>query len=319
MSSLQGEFATLLTAPAKILIVDDDLINIRMLDGILHDHYDIMVAVNGEQALKRALLVQPDLILLDIGLGDLSGYDVFKYLAANEITRDIPVMFVTAHASEEEEQQGLALGAVDYVTKPYRPAIVQARIKNHIELKRQRDLLTLLTAQDSLTGLANKHGFDLFLEQAWHTAIRYQEAIAVISASIDDFKQYNDQYGHIVGNKSIKKVADVLAKNLLRKTDLLARYHEQQFICVLTKTDLQGAYYVAHKIQAALKDKAIPHHYSDVDQNMTLSLGVMAMHPHFYPSDRSVLIDSVTRLMHAAQTLGGNRILQKTYLPPRQH
>jgi len=143
MSSLQGEFATLLTAPAKILIVDDDLINIRMLDGILHDHYDIMVAVNGEQALKRALLVQPDLILLDIGLGDLSGYDVFKYLAANEITRDIPVMFVTAHASEEEEQQGLALGAVDYVTKPYRPAIVQARIKNHIELKSQRDLLTL--------------------------------------------------------------------------------------------------------------------------------------------------------------------------------
>ena len=283
---------------AKILVVDDDIISVRMLDGILRDKYDIIVATNGEQALKRAVLTPPDLILLDIGLGDMDGYQVCRYLSTNEITRDIPVIFVTVMDGEKEETKALELGAVDYITKPYRPSIIQARVHNHLELKRQRDLLNYLSCQDSLTGIANRRGFEIFLEQAWHSAVRFDETIALIYMDIDHFKKYNDNYGHIAGNKCIKKVADLLKDCLKRKTDLIARYRDDEFVCVLSKTDLDGALHVAKKIQATVLARAIPHNYATTHECVTLSFGIAAINPVGQQAEPPVLIDVASRLLY---------------------
>ena len=293
---------------AKILIVDDDILNIRMLDSILRDKYDIVVATNGEQALKRAVLTPPDIIQLDIGLDGMDGYQVFEYLTKNEITREIPVIFVTAMSSEAEEKKGLELGAVDYITKPYRPAIIQARLNNHLELKRQRDLLNYLSLQDSLTGIANRRGLEVFLEQAWQSAIRFEESIALIYMDIDYFKKYNDNYGHIAGNKCLKKVAESLRDGLKRKTDLVARYGGDEFVCVLSKTDLDGALHVAKKIQAAVLAKAIPHGYAITHNCVTLSFGVAAINPVGQQIGSQVLLDMASRLLHQAKEQDGNRI-----------
>ena len=124
------------TPRARLLIVDDDPINIRLLDGMLSDDYDISVALGGEQALKRVATTPPDLILLDVQMVDMDGYEVCRRLKEGEHTRDIPVIFVTANGDANEEIKGLELGAVDYITKPFHPLIVKVRLKNHLELKR---------------------------------------------------------------------------------------------------------------------------------------------------------------------------------------
>ncbi|MDP2902830.1 MAG: diguanylate cyclase [Methylovulum sp.] len=295
---------------AKILIVDDEMINIRMLDSILRDKYEIIVALNGEQALKRAVLTPPDIILLDIAMDGMDGYQIYQYLAGNEATRDIPIIFVTALASEAEETKGLELGAVDYITKPYRPSIIRARLNNHLELKRQRDQLNYLSSRDSLTGISNKRGFEIFLDQAWERAVRFDEPIVLIYMGIDCFKKYNDNYGYIAGNKCLKKVADRLKACMNRKTDLLARYGGDEFVCVLSKTDIDGALQVAKKLRATLLDGAIPHQYAATGV-VTLSFGVAAINPVWQKIGSSVLIGTASGLLFQAKQQGGDQVCHK--------
>jgi diguanylate cyclase (GGDEF)-like protein len=298
-------------ARAKILIVDDEITNIRMLDSILRDKYDIIVAINGEQALKRAALTPPDIILLDIGMEGMDGYQVCRYLASNEVTRKIPIIFVTAMDSEAEEKKGLELGAVDYITKPYHPSIIKARLNNHVELKRQRDLINYLSAHDTLTGIANSRGFKLFLDQAWQSAVRFDEAVALIYMDIDHFKKYNDNYGYIAGNKCLKKVADLLQSCLPRKTDLIARYSDDEFVCVLSKTDLGGAVHVAKKIQRSVLASSIPHKYATNHDCITLSFGVAAINPVGQQIGSPILVDTATKLLYLAKAQNPNTICYK--------
>jgi len=126
----------------KVLIVDDTPENIHILMGILEDQYDLSVAINGEKALKIAAMESSmDLILLDIMMPEMDGYEVCAKLKANRKTATIPVIFVTALTADETEAKGLELGAVDYITKPFNPALVRARVKNHLEMKNYRDKL----------------------------------------------------------------------------------------------------------------------------------------------------------------------------------
>lgn len=296
------------TIRPKILIVDDEIINVRVLDNMLRDKYETIVALTGEQALKRATLTPPDLILLDIALSDMDGFQVFEYLARNEITWHIPVIFVTALANEEDEQKGLELGAIDYITKPFRPSIIRARIHNHLELKRQRDLLNFMSSEDSSTGIANRHGLEVLLAQAWQVAVRFDEAIALIAMDIDRFKKYNESYGYLAGNKCIKKVAEQLSGSLVRKTDILARFRDDEFMCVLPRTDLEGALLVTKRFQTNIHSKAITHQYNLCHEEVTLSYGIAVIQPGWQPSDESVLINLAHTNLLVAKQAGGNKI-----------
>ena len=127
----------------KILIVDDTPANIQILNETLKDDYEIYFAMNGKDALQNAQKVIPDLVLLDIMMPGMDGYEVCGALKRNSLLKDIPVIFITALNQEDHETKGLGLGAVDYITKPFNPEIIKLRVNNHLELKRHRDALAL--------------------------------------------------------------------------------------------------------------------------------------------------------------------------------
>jgi diguanylate cyclase (GGDEF)-like protein len=239
---------------AVILIVDDTRLNIQALAHILKNDYTIKIAHGGEQAL--ALAVQeplPDLILLDVEMPETSGYDVCRRLRENRDTLNIPIIFVTGKDSTQEEEYGLSLGAVDYITKPIHPSIVKARLKTHITLKRQYDLLTKMAMHDQLTKLYNRHYLTDVLTSKMAHAARYKTPLSIVLIDIDHFKTINDTYGHVVGDVVLREIADVIEQNA-RKEDIAARFGGEEFIVVLDGCTLEDARnkaeYLRRQIQA---------------------------------------------------------------------
>lgn len=264
----------------NILIVDDECLNINMLVAILKDKYHLKVAKNGAQALERASSEpRPDIILLDIQMPDMSGYEVCKQLKENPDVKGIPVIFITAMSADTDEEQGLELGAVDYITKPFNSAIVKTRIKNHLELKLQRDQLRQLAIMDGLTNMPNRRRFDFFLEHEWWRAARTQSPLSLILLDIDHFKNFNDNHGHLAGDVCLRMVAKTVMDSLDRSTDFAARYGGEEFVCVLPDTGLEGALNIAEKIRKNIAALEVPNEQTNVLLNITASLGVSSVVP----------------------------------------
>ena len=226
---------------AIILIVDDVSINLQALALILKDDYRIKVASSGAQALTLAEQEPlPDLILLDVQMPVINGYDVLKLLQENRETAQIPIIFVTGKDSEDDEEYGLSLGAVDYIVKPIRPSIVKARVKTQIMIKQQRDLLTKMATTDHLTGLYNRHYMSDMLSKKVARVKRHGEALSVIIVDIDHFKNVNDTFGHLIGDIILKEVGKVLLDSA-RKEDIAARFGGEEFILILDNCSLEDA------------------------------------------------------------------------------
>ena len=155
-----------------ILVVDDNVSNIEVIYEMLAPHYEVLFATSGVEALELTVSTRPDLLLLDVLMPGLNGYEVCRHLKSNIITQHIPIIFITAIGQTDSEEKGLKLGAIDYIAKPFSPAVVKARIANHLELKRYRDLLADLAWIDGLTGVRNRRQFDDFLERELRTAVR---------------------------------------------------------------------------------------------------------------------------------------------------
>jgi len=174
----------------NILIVDDTRMNIQIMKDILADSYVIFCATSGKEALKIAMSQRIDLILLDVVMPEMDGYEVCRRLKATHNTQNIPIIFVSAMSDVEDETKGLEMGAIDYIFKPVNPAIVKIRVKNHLELKRYRDILEEQSLLDGLTGIANRRHFDQVFDKEWRRALRRGEELAVIFLDIDYFKNY---------------------------------------------------------------------------------------------------------------------------------
>jgi PleD family two-component response regulator len=217
-SELQHKVNNKMTSTkANILIVDDERTNINVLGSILEKDYEISIAVNGEQALKL-ISKNPDLdlILLDVEMPGMNGYQVCETLKNDPLTKHIPIIFITGNTEEEHEKKGLELGAVDYITKPFRQAIVKVRLKNHLQLKRQRDLLEHASNHDALTGIANRNRFNTCLQNEWQRGSRLQSHLSLIMLDIDYFKHYNDHYGHVAGDDCLHQVAQSIKQSSQR-------------------------------------------------------------------------------------------------------
>jgi diguanylate cyclase (GGDEF)-like protein len=297
-----------------VLIVDDMAANIEVLDNVLGDECEILFATNGEEALEIAADHLPDIILLDVVMPDMDGYEVCARLKANHKTQDIPIIFITAMNQEEEESKGLNAGGIDYITKPICPSVVKARVRNHLELKRHRDHLKELSSLDGLTGIANRRKFDEWLDYEWRRARRGQIPITLLMMDIDYFKSYNDHYGHLAGDDCLKRVAELLKETARRPADLPARYGGEEFALLLAETDAAGAVRVAERLQQRMKSANIPHDFSDVAPYVTLSIGVCAI----VPSDSQLshqLIESADKCLYAAKQNGRNRIEAAPELP----
>ncbi len=294
---------------ARILLVDDEPINLKLLDAMLHDEYEISVALNGQQALKRAVDLRPDLILLDVQMVGMNGYEVCRCLKLNDTTTNIPVIFVTSKADEEDEVKGLELGAVDYIAKPFRMAIIKARLHNHLELKRQRDQLSQLSSLDGLTGIANRRAFESALEREWRLAVRQGTELSLIFTDIDHFKAYNDNYGHMQGDSCLREIAQTLANVPQRNEDLVARFGGEEFVCLLPSCSINDATRIAESMRTAVLEKAIPHAFSPTHRCVSLSFGIACLMPdstNCLPSD---LVIAADQMLYQAKAQGRNGVV----------
>lgn len=258
----------------KLLIVDDHPINIQVLYQAFSTDHQVCMATNGKQALDVCIKQKPDLILLDIEMPDISGYEVCAKLKALPETKDIPIIFVTAHIDEETETRCFDEGAVDFISKPINRNTVRARVRTHLLLKAQSDLLRQLVYLDGLTEVHNRRYFDERLDQEWKLANRHQTPLSLIIIDVDFFKKYNDLYGHLAGDDCLRRVAKTIRHALKRATDLVARYGGEEFACLLPNTELSGAMAVAESIRLQLIEQKIPHGDSSVSPFVSISLGV---------------------------------------------
>lgn len=290
-----------------ILIIDDTPINIRVLSELFEQECEIVFATNGEDGLRLAHTDRPDLILLDIMMPKMDGYEVCRRLKADPQTRDIPVVFVSALGEEKDEAKGLELGAIDYIVKPITPLIVKARIHNHLELKRHRDMLTAMATIDGLTGIANRRRFDEVLHVEWHRAMRAGTPVSVLMIDIDHFKRYNDRYGHLAGDDCLKEVACAMTGVVKRPGDLLARYGGEEFACVLSETDAHGTLVVARQILDVVAALKIPHGDSPTAPFITVSVGFCSSVP-VASQTRQQLVDCADQNLYRAKHAGRNRV-----------
>lgn len=316
-------------AKASILVVDDIPENIDALKETLKNNYIVRPALNGTLALKIAAAdPQPNLILLDIMMPEMDGYEVMRRLRADDRTRGIPVIFVTAATDMESELKGIELGAVDYITKPFNPAIVRARVNTHLELRKARirleeqnqelkaktELLEKLAKIDSLTGISNRRHFDEMLEVEWSRGLRNSSPLSLIVADIDYFKKFNDYYGHVDGDKCLCAVAQCLSSLLQRPTDMMARYGGEEFVAILPVTDVKGAALLAENWRAGVDELFIRHKKSDVADHVTLSVGYATMVParELVPY---YLVGIADEMMYRAKDSGRNRVCGRD-IPP---
>jgi diguanylate cyclase (GGDEF)-like protein len=287
-----------------VLIVDDDRVNRTVLAQLLHAECRVILARDGASALARMESEDVSLVLLDVSMPDMDGYEVLRKIRANPRTRDVAVIFITSQTDEADEERGLSLGASDYVTKPIRPAIVLARIRVHLKLAQQRRELMRLSTQDSLTGLANRRHFDETFQLACRQAIRSGTVVGVALFDVDHFKQYNDHYGHGAGDEALRKVGEVLAEYARRPFDVAARYGGEEF--VLLAHDTLHFEHLIEQVRLAVLDLGIPHEKSSVSSIVTISGGGVLARPDTLPPEQMLL--HADRLLYRAKHAGRNRI-----------
>ena len=292
----------------SVLIVDDEKSNLLYLNHILGDDYKIFTARDAGEAIKRANKYRPDLILLDVVMPDMSGYEAITTLKESDETKEIPVIFVTGLSGSEDEMKGLDLGADDYITKPFNDTIVKLRVRNQIKIVNQMRAIERLSMVDQLTDIANRRSFDIRIASEWSRAVRDQSAVSVMMIDVDRFKNYNDTYGHQQGDTALKTVAGILERNLKRPGDLAARWGGEEFSVLLPMTDAAGALAMAESIRADIENAAIPCEDGSFT-SVTASIGVNSVIPSRKDFLDAFLLKADNALYTAKET-GRNRVCQ---------
>lgn len=318
----------------SILIVDDTPENLRLLSNLLAKKgYEVRAALNGRMALMAVQAVLPELILLDVCMPYMDGYEVCKRLKANAMTRDIPIIFVSALDGVIDKLKAFGVGGVDYITKPFHIAEVLARVETHLTLRRlqcqlqvqnellQREICVRLTAEaalqtanlelqrlahlDGLTQVPNRRSFDEQIHHEWQRLCREQQPLSLLLCDVDYFKLYNDYYGHQQGDICLKQIAFTISLQTKRPGDFVARYGGEEFAIILPNTSKDGAMHIAELIRAAVESLQIPHLASPVSPYATISTGVASVVPRFdrFPED---LIEAADRALYDAKLSGRN-------------
>ena len=298
-----------------ILIVDDEASNLMILSDLLHDEYDIKVAKSAKKAFEilKNQDFSMDLILLDVIMPEMDGYEMCKVLKNDSNTNNIPIIFVTAKVNQEDEEYGLNIGAIDYITKPYNQTIIKLRVKNQIEAKLKSDMLEELSMYDGLTNIPNRRFFDERFEQLDKECVRDKTSLCVMMLDIDYFKPYNDSYGHAKGDAALKKVASVLFKSLKRPSDFVARYGGEEFVILLKDVQKEDVAFVAKSLIEAVQALNIEHNNSTIEKYITISIGIS-----FKESHENILKEEVLKMaddaLYRAKESGRNRYILQTVM-----
>ena len=296
------------TKRARVLVVEDDPSCTRVLTEILNDHYEVSVASDAERAIQIGERGRPDLVLLNVTMRGLDGYEICRRLKSNPATSEIPIILVTAHESIDDQIRGLEAGAVDFINRPVHAPLVLARARTHIALKQHADRLRELALTDMLTDVANRRCFEDRLRSEWRRCRRNGSPIALIMIDIDHFKQYNDAHGHQAGDRCLAQVAAAMKNTLRRPGDLLSRYGGEEFACLLPETGLGQAMRRAEELGRSVENLRIPHPHSAAGPVVTVSRGVAALVPSADLRPRE-LVRAADAMLYAAKRVGRNRTM----------
>jgi len=286
-------------------------LNLKMLRSILHEEYTVFTAKDGLSAIKIVTTNKPDLILLDIIMPEMDGYEVLAILKSNVETRYIPVMFITGLDSKAEEEKGLSLDAVDYVSKPFSPGIISLRVKNQIQIVNQIRTIELLSNMDQLTQIANRRSLDQQLLSEWGRSMRENIPLSLMMIDVDKFKIYNDTYGHLQGDIVLQMVAKTITDTLHRAGDFAARFGGEEFCVLLPGADIEGAMLVGEQIREAVQSMVI-HCEDGTASKVTISVGVHSLVPEEVADTIPDLIDKADHALYAAQEAGRNCVHKYT-------
>lgn len=287
----------------RILIVDDSqpihtLVKARLAD----EPVELISAYDGESAIHLAGELQPDLVLLDVDMPVQDGFEVCRRLKSTPDTLAIPIIFLTGAASTEEKIKGLELGAVDYITKPFDPAELRARVRATLRTKYLMDLLAKKAMIDGLTGLWNRAYFEQRFSQESSSAIRAGRPLSLVITDVDHFKSVNDAFGHPAGDDVLRGVAQTIQEQC-RTEDVVCRYGGEEFVIIAPNISIEGAHALAERIRLAVASRAVVRRSGEI--RVTCSFGV---------ADREIcgtagMLEAADRALYHAKFTGRNRVI----------
>jgi diguanylate cyclase (GGDEF)-like protein len=290
----------------NILIIEDSSQVNKVICSVLEPNYQLIFSKKGTEIVKISQLQKPELILIDVTMSELDGYELCSRLNANPSTHNIPILLIS-YQEGEDDTKGFTAGAADFIIKPIRPLVLKARVNHYIELKRCRDLLEEQIPVNKITNIANRSQLIYLATREWHRAIRHQTPQSIIMLDIDFFRIYKDYYGSLAGDDCMRQIISILMKNMKREPDLIARYKDNEFACLLPETDACGAVNVANSIQESLEELNIPFKRSQLCNHVTMSIGVATMRPALGQTP-NLLIHQAELLLSEAKRAGHNQI-----------
>ncbi|WP_283607236.1 GGDEF domain-containing response regulator [Faecalispora anaeroviscerum] len=290
----------------KILIVEDSLFNQMILRRILEGSYTIETATTAEDARVKVHTFEPHLILLDIILPDANGFDVLMTLKQSEDTQNIPVIIITGLESDEDEEKGFLLGAVDYIKRPFKNAIVLARVNTQIHIIKQIQTIEQLSLLDGLTGIANRRALDIQVQYEWSRAVRERSWLSMMMLDVDKFKEYNDTYGHRHGDFMLQTVAQTLKQELESVTDFFYRYGGDEFAILLPGMDAEGARPLAQRLVTSVGQILFSAVGTQSLCSHTISLGSASIQPQL-EQHPAVLLERADKKLYLAKQNGRNQ------------
>jgi len=311
----------------RILVVDDVPVNIQLQRAYLEAMgYDVLEAEDGLQALEIAHKEHPDLILLDVMMPNMNGFEVCQRLKGDPATQFIPVVMVTALNEVSDRIRGIEAGADDFISKPFNKLELLARVRSLLrvkqlhdeleekirELERAREKLQELAITDGLTGLYNYRYFRERLLNEVARAERHGLNLSVVMMDIDFFKHYNDTHGHPAGDEVLRVIGEILRRNV-RKIDVAARYGGEEFALILVETSGPNARLVADKLRKLVENYPFPHREEQPNGRLTISAGVAT-----YPEDggsAEELIAAADQYLYEAKKTGRNRVIARQDVP----
>jgi diguanylate cyclase (GGDEF)-like protein len=291
----------------SILIVDDEQSNILVLKKILSPEYTIFTAKTGEEVPDLVRDNSPDLILLDLLLPGIDGFEVLKQLKEDPNTMNIPVIIISGLDDEIDEEKGLLMGAVDYIIKPFKHAIILARVKTHLKILRQIRMIERLGLVDPLTKIANRRCFDDRVAIEWRRACREHKPLGFLMMDVDKFKNYNDTWGHPQGDVLLRSVARIFSAAARRPGDLAARLGGEEFGLLLPDTGLENSVRIAEEIRAHVEQLKIPTADGKTETRVTISIGAVSCCPEKEMQIADFIL-AADKLLYKAKETGRNRV-----------
>jgi len=285
-----------------VLVVDDTKTNIDILLNLLGDKYDIVVALDGESALETVEESCVDLILLDIMMPNIDGYEVCRRLKSKEKTSDIPVIFVTARDDEDSIERAYEIGAIDYITKPFKPIELEARINTQLRVKELIEHLNFISSYDEMTGIYNRRKFFELSEKKF---AQNKSDLYAVMIDIDKFKNINDNFGHPMGDKVIKLVTKTIS-SFISEDSVFGRLGGEEFCIVCNNSSSVGTIENIERIREAVEMLEI---VSDSGEciRFTISEGVARASDDTINLDE--LLKNADKSLYEAKGLGRNRVI----------